>query len=160
MTQQLRLSTAVFLAATLIAGTAANVLAQARDPFVGTWVLNPDKSKFNPTIYSRSTMTIEAIGARRKTVVDTELDGGAKVHYEFTATYDGKDVPVQLTTADSVTLRRIDARTIERVHKQKGEVNAIFTSRLSNDEKTMTVTQKGTNPAGKPIDNVLVFERR
>lgn len=143
-----------------VTGRHIQIVAQSADPFVGTWELDVKASRFKPTAYTRSVMKIEAIKEQRKITVDSELDGGAVVQYEFVAAYDGKDYPMTFLTADSVVLKRIDERTIEWTLKQGGQANAVSVSRLSTDGRTMTVIRKGTSPRGLPTENVLVYKRR
>jgi hypothetical protein len=63
-------------------------------------------------------------------------------------------------TADTVSLKRIDARTTERIDKKGGKVVTTLKRVVSQDSKTMTVTTKGTNPEGQATNNVIVFEKQ
>ena len=62
--------------------------------------------------------------------------------------------------ADKVSLKRIDARTMERTDKKGDTVVLTSTRIVSEDGKTMTVTTKGTNAQGQAVDNVTVWEKQ
>ena len=134
--------------------------AAADDPFVGTWRLDSAKSTFKPTVYNRGVMAIEPVCDQFKTSVDTQLAGGILVQYEFVAKTDGRDYPLPgMVNADTVSIRRIDARTLERTHKKRTKVDTVFVSRVSADGMTMEVSQKGFNPRGEPVDNLLIYRK-
>ena len=108
----------VFTAA--LAGTA---LAQAADPQIGTWKLNVAKSTFNPGPAPKSGNTkIEAAGAGAKLIVDQTTADGTARHWEFTANYDGKDVPIvgNNPDADTVARTRVNANTVQTISKKAG----------------------------------------
>ena len=133
------------------------------DPQVGVWKLNVAKSKYSPGPTPKSATTrIEAAGAGTKVIVDQELPDGTKRHWEFTANYDGKDSPVTGNNPDidMVARTRIDASTVQTVSKKAGKVTATQTSAVSSDGKTRTVTTKGVNASGQPVNNVAVYERQ
>jgi hypothetical protein len=145
---------------TALAGAA---LAQAADPQIGTWKLNVAKSTFNPGPAPKSATTkIEAAGAGAKLIVDSTAADGTARHWEFTANYDGKDVPVvgNNPDADTVARTRVNANTVQTVSKKAGKVVTTQQSTVSADSKTRTVTTKGVNAAGKTVDNVAVYERQ
>ena len=154
-------SRALLLAAVVLT-TLAGVSAQATDPRVGTWKLNLQKSKYNPGPPPKSqTLTIEPSGQSEKVTSEVTGPDGARMTIVYTAAYDGKDHPITgSNVADTVSLKRVDARTSERTDKKAGKVVQTFTRVVSADGKTMTVTIKGTNAEGQPMNNVVVFEKQ
>jgi len=60
----------------------------------------------------------------------------------------------------TVTLKRIDNHTVERITYLKGKKLVIEKWEISRDGKTRTVTQSGVGPDGKPVDNVLVYDKQ
>ena len=143
-----------------LAGTA---LAQAADPQIGNWKLNVAKSTFSPGPAPKGgTTKIEAAGAGAKLTVDQTTADGTERHWEFTANYDGKDVPIvgNNPDADTVARTRVNANTVETIAKKAGKVVTTQQSTVSADGKTRTVTTKGVNAAGKPVNNVAVYERQ
>jgi hypothetical protein len=142
---------------------ASSALAQAADPQIGTWKLNVAKSTFDPGPAPKSgTTVIEAAGAGAKLIVDQTAADGTTRHWEFTANYDGKDVPIvgNNPDADTVARTRVDANTVTTVSKKAGKVVATQQSTVSADGKTRTVTTKGVNAAGQKINNVAVYDRQ
>jgi hypothetical protein len=133
------------------------------DPQVGLWRLNVAKSKYSPGPAPKSATTIiEAVGAGTKVTVDQVMPDGTKRHWEFTANYDGKDSPVTGNNpdVDMVARTRIDANTVQTVSKKGGKVTTTQTSAVSSDGKTRTVTTKGVNASGQPVNNVAVYEKQ
>jgi hypothetical protein len=141
---------------------AGPALAQS-DSQVGVWKLNVAKSTYSPGPKpTNATTTIEAAGSGTKVSVDQTLPDGTKRQYSFTSNYDGKDVPVVGNNPDSDTVARtrINARTVRTVGKKDGKVTGTQTSTVSSDGKTRTVTTKGVNGKGQPVNNVAVYERQ
>ncbi len=142
--------------------TGAALFAQS-DPQVGLWRLNVAKSTYSPGPAPKSATTrIEAAGAGTKVIVDQALSDGTMRHWEYTANYDGKDSPVTGNNpdADVVVRTRIDATTVQTIAKKGGKVTTTQTSTVSSDGKTRTVTTKGVNGSGQPVNNVAVYEKQ
>jgi hypothetical protein len=154
------------VSAVLCLGLSAMLVAPAlaqSDSQVGTWKLSLEKSKYSPGPKPTSaTTTIEAAGAGTKVSVDQTLPDGTKRQYTFTSNYDGKDVPVVGANpdADTVARTRVNATTVRTVAKKGGKVTTTQTSTVSGDGKTRTVTTKGVNAKGQPVNNVAVYERQ
>jgi len=138
------------------------VTGQAPDPQLGTWVLNLAKSTFKPGPPPRSqTRTFESTDRGVKYTLDGIDANGKPTHVEYIANFDGKDYPLTgAPDSDTIALKRIDAYTLDVTLKKNGKV--VFTGKrmISKDGKTATVTNKGINAEGQPIDNVLVFDKR
>src|SRR3954471_4577789 len=68
------------------------VSAQEATPFVGSWKLNVEKSKFTPANLAptNATWKIEGVEGGIKMISDSQIQGQA-VHVEYTAKFDGKD---------------------------------------------------------------------
>ena len=138
------------------------VSAQASDARIGTWKLNVAKSKFSPGPAPKSeTLKIEASGQGEKVTADFVNADGTRGTTQYTANFDGKDYPLTGSqNADTVSLKRIDARTTERSDKKGGKAAQTITRVVSQDGKTMTATVKGTNAQGQAVDSVIVFEKQ
>jgi hypothetical protein len=161
MTRRFRISTTVAAAcaALLFAGATS---AQSKDPVIGKWTMNIAKSKMSPGPAPKSaTIVFSASGADGvKAVFDGVTDTGDKVHWEYTATHDGKDHPMTGNPdADMISLKRINANSVETTYKLKGKATVVNVRTVSADGKTMTVTTKGTNAQGQKVDNTLLFEK-
>ncbi len=147
----------------VLAADAGNLSAQAKDPRIGTWKLNVAKSKFDPGPPPQSqTLKVEPSGKGEKVTSESVTADGKTVTTTYTANFDGKDYPLTGSAlgADKVSLKRIDARTTERIDKKDGKPAVTIKRVVSADGKTMTATVKGTNAEGKPMNNVAVFEKQ
>lgn len=149
--------------------------APGKDPVIGTWNLNLQKSKYNGAPAPRS-------GVRRYEVTEDGFinyigvgvdSHGSPTFTQATYKYDGKDYPVYsqanlpLFSATGVkpgtqAYRVIDPNTVALTPKDNtGKVtfNGIRTRAVSRDGKTLTDIQKGTNAQGEAVDIVQVFDR-
>ena len=156
-----QLAIATLIVAAILWGNPASV--PGADPLIGTWKLDPAKSKYSPGPPSKSiTVRFEATGEGIKVTSDVVSASDKASHTEYTGNYDGKDYPITgaETGADTVSLKRIDAHTTERIDKKGGKVVMTFTRKVSRDGKTLTVTIKGTNPQGQRVNNVVVFVKQ
>jgi hypothetical protein len=146
----------------VLGASLVRVSAQASNPRIGTWKLNVEKSKYSPGPAPQGqTMKIEASGDGEKATTEGVNAAGTATLTEYTAQYDGKDYPITGSqNADTVSLKRIDARTLERTDKKGDKVVGTSTRVVSEDGKTMTVTTKGTNAQGQAVNNVTVWEKQ
>jgi len=135
-------------------------LAQATDSLLGNWVLDRGKSTFDPdtTLLNRS-LSFEAkdggVSFNQKTV----QGNGSTVEINYVAKYDNKDVPIEGSQLDTVALKRVDANTVERTGKVKGQVAENVTMKLSNGGKTLTITTKGSIE-GIDYSSTQVYEKQ
>ena len=131
---------------------------------MGTWKLNRVKSTYNPGPPPASrTMRFEPVGDGVRHVIETFVNNGSGtdegVHLtQYTAAFDGKDVTIQGSALDRVSLRRANARTIERAGKVGGEVTETQKWSISADGKVLTVTTSGTSEAGE-YSRTEVFDK-
>ena len=140
-----------------------NLSAQASDPRIGTWKLNVAKSKYSPGPAPQSlTVKVEPSGQGEKVTAEfVNADGTRTTVQYIEANFDGKDYPLTGSQiANTVSLKRIDARTTERTDKKGDKVVQVLTRVVSQDGKTMTVTTKGTNAQGQAVNNVGVFDKQ
>ena len=140
-----------------------SVAAQAADPLYGTWKLDVSKSKFDPGPPPKSiTVVFEPAGDGVKVKADTVDAKGMATQTNYAGSYDGKDYPITgaSTGADTVALKRIDERTTQRIDKKAGKVVMTFTRRVSPDGKALTVTVKGSNPKGQPVNDVVMLMKQ
>ena len=134
----------------------------ARDPRMGTWKLDVAKSKFSPGPAPQDlTLKVEPSGQGEKATPEFVNADGTRTTTQYTANFDGKDYPLTGSqTADTVSLKRIDARTTDRTDKKGGKVAQTLRRVVSPDGKTMTVTVKGTNAQGQAVNNIVVFQKQ
>ena len=131
---------------TALVGSAG--IAQGPIPGLGTWTLDVANSKYSPGPTPKSgTVTFTVVGQGVKAVVDLLGPDGSKVHWEYTATLDGKPAPVTGNPdGDMVVAKRTNTNTVN-------------TRVVSADGKTMTVTSAGTNAQGQKVNNHQVFTK-
>jgi len=148
----------------LVIGCAA---VQAADLQTGTWKVNVAKSKYKTATPPQSqTVTIVPQGKDGiKVTVNAVNPKGEKLTVEYAAQYDGKEVPRTETGAgavqgQTVSLKRIDDHTIERIAYLKGKKLTTEKWEISKDGKTRTVTQTGVAADGKPVDNLLIYDKQ
>ena len=138
------------------------VSAQSSNPLMGTWKLNVEKSKFSPGPAPKSqTVKMEPAGEGVKFTSSGINADGSPSAVEYTANYDGKDVPIKGSpAADSVSLKKINALTTERTDKKGGKVVQTVRRENAKDGKSFTGTVKGTNAKGEPVNNVMLYEKQ
>ena len=135
--------------------------AHAADPTIaGSWELNVAASKSTDPMPKSAVRKYEIIGNMEKLTGSVVTADGKTIPLGFTATLDGKDSPSQNPGVDTLVLTPVNALTVEFVTKLKGEVVYAGTRVLSADGMTMTLWTKGINPAGKPFESTMVFDRR
>jgi hypothetical protein len=129
----------------------------------GNWELNLSKSKFVPAGDApRSQARVYQVVGQQETGRHTGVNAqGNPSVIEFTAAYDGKDYPYKGSPdTDTVALTRVDANTTTFTQSREGKLVLTGTRVVSPDGKTLTITAKGTNAKGQPVDNVIVYDRR
>jgi len=145
--------------------TAAGLAQAQGNPFVGTWKMDPQKSKASPSPGPKEeTRVVETQGDSVKGSYEGTAADGSRIAYGYTAKYDGKDYPLTgMGTpdgADTLALKRIDTNTYEVTAKRGGIV--VMTARVvvSQNGKVTTITTKGTDVSGKPDSSVRVFYKQ
>ena len=149
----------------LAAFTITSAAAFAADPSLGTWKLNTEKSKYTPGTLPLKSLTVvrEAAGDGVKVTNTGERSDGSAVNSSYTANYDGSPATVsgQGSPYDTVSLKKMSARTFTWDAKSS---STKFTSHgritISSDGKTMTMTAKGTDSEGKPVNITLVYDKQ
>jgi hypothetical protein len=151
----------------LVAVVVVSVTGLAQDVQTGHWTLNLAKSQFKTSAAPKTQIvTIVPDGKDGvKVTADVVRANGAKAAFAYTGQYDGKENP-RTETGDgavpgqTVTLKRIDNHTVERITYLKGKKLVIEKWEISRDGKIRTVTQSGVGTDGKPVDNVLVYDKQ
>lgn len=167
-TTKFRRITRALCALSVLAGALAiPVLIHAQgktDPFVGTWRLDVDNSVFEPGPPPISrTMTIVPVdnGITHRIDSMVPLSGMTKtaVNLSYTAKFDGTDAPVMgSSNLDTVSIKRVDARTIERTGKARGMLIETCSMKVSPDGKRLTMVIKGSGEF--PYSSTQVFDRQ
>jgi hypothetical protein len=124
--------------------------------------MNPEKSKYSPGPMPKSlTIKVDADENSIKVNADGTNADGTPSHVEYSATFDGKDYPIIGTYADTVSVKRVDANTMQSILKNKGgQVMLTVITTVSTDGKTRTSTFKGTDGQGHDINNIVVYDKQ
>jgi hypothetical protein len=147
-----------------LAVTPAALFAQAAEPLVGVWNVDVFKSTYvtgQPPV--RRVITCEPAGDSLKFTQETTNQGfniSETIKVEYTAKIDGKDYPIMNSGLDTVALKKIDATTYERIGKIKGIQTETATMKLSNRNRTLTITTKGTTDAGAEYARTELFNKQ
>lgn len=150
------------LVACLITVSSLAGAADAADPLIGTWVMDPAKSTFKPgpgfksqtrvftSLPDGTQMTVTAVSAD-----GTALKGGG------TYRLDGRDYPLTgVPGIESITMVRQADLRVAGVAKAKGQQMGRFNFTVSEDKRTMTFYFKGLDPNDQPFENTMVFNRK
>lgn len=151
---------AMALCAALI-GSAAAVTAEV-DPFVGTWVLDRQQSRYEADAVPERmviVMTATAQGVHYRS--DARYAEGRSAVSEYTAEYDGMLAMVfgSAGILAPVSLKRIDANTVEASYFLGLRVVASARRVVSREGRALTITTTSRDAAGQSRTNVAVFER-
>ena len=154
------------LAARKVIAAAKPVKKGADDPLEGRWVLNVFESSYEPASllpYRREIVitlngneTTHAVSSWRR----PQGNGSPLATYTYTATLDGKVHPIPNQGKANVSLKRVDANTIERTLDGEDVGKETSTWKLSADRKSLTVVAKGTDATGVAYTSTQVYEKQ
>jgi hypothetical protein len=136
--------------------------ASAQDP-TGVWKMNPAKSKYSPGPAPKSSTitTTGTMGGGYKSVTETVPATGAPVKSEVTFMFDGKDHPVTGNpNSTSQAYTKGDATHYTVVSKVGGKVTVTSKVALAADGKSRTSTQTGTDAQGRPVNNMIWYDKQ
>ena len=141
------------------------VIGQTPNPFVGTWKVNVAKSKRDLSatpLNGNATRKYEVFEGDGMRVTVNSFDAtGKPTTGGWAGHFDGKpNKDLGNNPWDSVAVKRVDAYTYEATQLSKGKVYSSNVATVSKDGKTMTVTSKQPNAAGKTITNITVYDKQ
>jgi hypothetical protein len=136
------------------------------NPFIGTWVLNAEKSAFaaEAPLDSLTLVVSDAGGGKLKSVSDLSMSGFA-IHGELTFAVDGQDYESVVTPAPpagttiTTSYTRVSEKIYEISNKLNGQVISTGHYEVSEDGKTLTVSTTGTGPA-TGVNSTAVLDRK
>jgi hypothetical protein len=118
----------------------------AGNPFIGEWTQNFSKTRL-----------------RQGLVIKIEASGKDGVRFtgdfSYTASFDGRDYPLNDSRDDTVALKLIDPHTVDATYKRGDEVGDRDRWVVSTDGQQMTLTTTGTLGTGEKIKESLVFRK-
>ncbi len=155
----------LIMAVCVITTFPSHAFAQGPNPLIGVWKVNLAKSTYSPGPPPKSpgTLTYTQNGDGLKLAISglMNADGSAQTNQSWAAHFDGKDYPaVGNTNADTIMITMTDASTLDVNVKKGGKTRNTVRFTVSKDGKTMTSLQKGTNAAGLPQSNFVVYDKQ
>jgi len=140
----------------------ASQAAFAAENWVGSWKLNASKSKFSSEAVARAeTLKFEVTSRGIKLTSEGKDSHGKAMHGEYTSGFDGKDVAwTGNPSADVASPKRIDDKSYENVWKLGGKRTMTSRVVVSDDNKTLTVTQTPSGGKGQATSSVAVYDRQ
>jgi hypothetical protein len=142
----------------LLAVAAALVAA---DPFVGTWKVNPAKSKFKiGAAPKEQTVTISESGGDLDIAVKGTAADGTPISTHYTIPAGGGMGKIIESPYEAVSGKRMNANERETSYSKGGKVVYTTHAKLTKDGKTLTVNSKGTNPVGKMVDGTVIYDKQ
>jgi hypothetical protein len=90
---------------------------------------------------------------------DSTFKNGARMHAQYTADYDGKEVIVMGTQGLllPVSLKRINARVVEASYTRGMQVVATSRREVSPNGRRMTITTVSKDESGKTVRTIGVY---
>jgi len=144
----------------VIIGLAATLCAA--DLYVGTWKMNPAKSKFKAGAPSKEQTVViaETGGDLDVKVTGTAADGSRiSIHYTVPSA-GGTGKLIESSSYDGVSAKRMAANEREVSYLKGGKAVYTTHSKVAADGKSLSVSAKGLNPQGKAIEGDIVYERQ
>jgi hypothetical protein len=143
----------------ILLGLAATMLAA--DPFVGTWKMNPAKSKFKEGAAPKEqTVTIAEAGSDFKVKVTGTASDGSPISISYTVPTAGGAGKLESSGYDGISGKRMGASEREMSYMKGGKAVYTTHSKISADGNTLTVHSKGLNPIGKMVDGSITYEKQ
>ena len=146
---------------------AVATVAMSADPWVGTWKLNPAKSKApgGRLPHPSSTNIIEIQGETMH-LISNQTDATGKLEQvEYTAKLDGKEYPVKVSPPPpgslqyTISLKRLNPRTREFV-ENIGKFTIKGQDVLSEDGKSFDRIVNSKDAEGHDTSVIQVFEKQ
>ena len=152
---------AKMLLLTLTLCFAGTALSFAQSPHMGTWTLDEAKSKIPAGMMKNSTVIYAADGDKIKVTTDGTSGDGKPMHTEWTGKFDDKDYPLTGdSTTDSRSYKLIDDHKLDLTGKKNGKVVNTGHVEVSKDGKTRTLHLTGTDPSGKKVSGVSMYDKQ
>ena len=131
------------------------------NPFAGTWIANIEKSRRHANHqFQSATLTFQIAGdAVSMTHAGVNMSGKNESGTTVLIP-DGQEHPMSPQAPDVVTATRwIGTHVLESEARKDGHSLGKGTYAISEDGRTLTATVAGTDAAGAPFEQVIVFDR-
>jgi hypothetical protein len=134
----------------------------ASDPLLGTWKMNPAKSKFDPgpAPTSQSRVYEATPDGIKITIQTTTASGETQTRSGITKT-DGKPYPILGSSNwDAVASTTVNPLRSKSTLMRGGKTIGLLTQVESKDNKVLTATYTFTTPSGTKEHDVIVYDRQ
>jgi hypothetical protein len=153
------------LFALFVVAIAATSLSAQENPFLGTWKLNVEKSKYVGAAAPKSqTRTVAAQGNGVKYSFEGVTADGKPFAFSFVSYYDKTNAAITGTGtpagADAINLKRVNPNKTEGTLWKGGKELGKVTAEVSKDGKVTTVRGKGKTVDGKEYSTESVYDRQ
>ncbi len=143
----------------LVLGLVSATLWAADFPLMGTWKLNPSRSKLTGPVPRSRFLKIEPSGSGFKYTIDTIDAQGKPDLRTYTGNVDGKQYPTKWNSG-TIDWKQIDARTWETTARVAGKVTEESRRVVSPDGKTLTTTTALLGAQGQPVLTIAVYDKQ
>jgi len=135
----------------------------AADPYVGTWKMNPAKTKYKVgTAPKEQTVTISEAGSDLTIKVAGIAADGSKIAVSYSVPSSGgagKFLEAS-SSYDGITAKRIGPNEREMSYMKGGKTVYTTHSKLAADGNSLSVTSKGLNPLGKEVEASVAYDKQ
>lgn len=135
---------------------------EAEDLVVGTWILNLERSAFDPGPGPASqTRTYRPDGDRMKATITTVDSEGRTISSEYVAGYDSLEYPFTGSpNFDTISLRRVNAYVAEATLRHAQVIIGTAEREIARDGKSMIIRYKGTDQRGRQVEVVAHYDKQ
>ena len=131
------------------------------DNQMGTWKLNPEKSRLSKDMGRNDLVDYELSFMKTKVTVSGVDSHGNPVHSEWKGKFDGQDYPVTGDPmSDTRSYRKVNDNTMDFTVKKAGRIMANGRIVVAPNGNSRTVTTWATNARGKKIMSVAVYDKK
>jgi len=134
----------------------------AADPFVGTWKMNPAKTKFKVGAGPKEqTVTITEAGSDFNVKVAGIGPDGSKISFSYSVpTAGGTGKFLEASSYDGIAGKRIGPTEREMSYMKGGKAVYTTHSKLSADGNSLSVNSKGLAPSGKEVEGTVAYDKQ
>ena len=127
----------------------------------GTWIANVEKSRRHANHQFQSATLTFAVSADVVTLTHAGVNMAGKHESGTTVLHaDGQARPVSPQTPGVLLVTRwVGSGVLESEARRDGQIVGRGTYSVSDDGGTLTATVQGTDAAGAPFEQVIVFDR-
>jgi hypothetical protein len=133
----------------------------AADPFVGTWKMDPAKTKYKEgTAPKEQTVVISGAGDDLNVKVSGTTADGKPISLSYTVpAKGGQGKTVESPYYDAVDGKRHGTNEREVMYKKGGKTVFTTHSKVSKDGNSMTTTAKGMSSSGQKVDAETYYSK-